>query len=76
MDEPYARIAPRVDDRAVLVAGLTGLLRLDDDLADEARCLPMPILVVAGDACRRATRSSASSSLAAGYATRAGTDQG
>ena len=46
----YREIAPRVEDWPVLVTQLTGLLKLDYDWTDEARRLPMPVLIVAGDA--------------------------
>lgn len=46
----YARLAPRVEDWPVLVTQLTGLLKLDYDWTDEVRGLPMPVLIVAGDA--------------------------
>ncbi|MGZ6343195.1 MAG: alpha/beta fold hydrolase [Candidatus Limnocylindrales bacterium] len=48
--EAYREIAPRVEDWPVLVTQLTGLLRLDYDWTEEARGLPMPVLIVVGDA--------------------------
>ena len=50
MYEIYRRIAPRVDDWPILVTQLTAMLKLDYDWADEVRKLPMPVLIVAGDA--------------------------
>ena len=50
MYEAYRQIAPRVEDWPILVTQLTGLLKLDYDWTDEVRALPMPMLVVAGDA--------------------------
>ncbi len=50
MYEVYRRIAPRVEDWSVLAAQVTGLLKLDYDWTEEVRALPMPVLVVAGDA--------------------------
>jgi pimeloyl-ACP methyl ester carboxylesterase len=46
----YREIAPRVEDWPVLATQLTGLLKLDYDWTEETRRLPMPVLVVAGDA--------------------------
>ncbi len=46
----YREIAPRVEDWPILVTQLTGLLKLDYDWTDEVRGLPMPVMVVAGDA--------------------------
>jgi pimeloyl-ACP methyl ester carboxylesterase len=48
--EVYRGIAPRVEDWPILVAQLTGLLKLDYDWSDATRGLPMPVLIVAGDA--------------------------
>jgi len=50
MYEAYREIAPRVEDWPVLVAQLTGLLKLDYDWSDEVRGLAMPVLLVVGDA--------------------------
>lgn len=48
--EAYRRIAPRVEDWPVLVDQLTTLLKIDYDWAAEVRGLPMPAMIVAGDA--------------------------
>jgi pimeloyl-ACP methyl ester carboxylesterase len=50
MYQAYRELAPRVEDWPVLVAQLTELLKLDYDWTEEARRLPMPVLIVAGDA--------------------------
>ena len=50
MYEAYRQIAPRVEDWPVLVGQLTTLLKLDYDWTDEVAALPMPVLIVAGDA--------------------------
>jgi pimeloyl-ACP methyl ester carboxylesterase len=50
MYEAYHKIAPRVEDWPVLVRQLTTLLKLDYDWTDEVATLPMPVLIVAGDA--------------------------
>ena len=50
MYEVYRQIAPRVEDWPILVAQLTSLLRLDYDWTAEVRALPMPVMIVAGDA--------------------------
>jgi pimeloyl-ACP methyl ester carboxylesterase len=50
MYEAYRKIAPRVEDWPVLVSQLTTLLKLDYDWTDEVATLPMPVLIVAGDA--------------------------
>src|SRR5512135_80720 len=50
MYEAYRQVAPRVEDWPILVTQLTGLLKRDYDWTDEVRALPMPTLVVAGDA--------------------------
>ena len=50
MYEVYREIAPRVEDWPILAAQLTGLLKLDYDWTDEVRGLPMPVLIVVGDA--------------------------
>jgi pimeloyl-ACP methyl ester carboxylesterase len=46
----YREIAPRVEDWPVLAAQLTALLKLDYDWTAEVRGLPMPVLIVVGDA--------------------------
>jgi pimeloyl-ACP methyl ester carboxylesterase len=46
----YREIAPRVEDWPILVTQLTGLLKLDYDWTAEVRGLPMPVMIVAGDA--------------------------
>jgi pimeloyl-ACP methyl ester carboxylesterase len=46
----YRRIAPRVDDWPVLVDQLTSMLKLDYDWTAEASALPMPVMLVVGDA--------------------------
>jgi pimeloyl-ACP methyl ester carboxylesterase len=50
MYEVYRRVAPRVEDWPVLVTQLTTMLKLDYDWTDEVRGLPMPVMIVAGDA--------------------------
>jgi pimeloyl-ACP methyl ester carboxylesterase len=50
MYEAYRAIAPRADDWPVLGAQLTELLKLDYDWSAEVRGLPMPVLIVVGDA--------------------------
>jgi pimeloyl-ACP methyl ester carboxylesterase len=50
MYEAYRRLAPRVEDWPILVTQLTGLLKLDYDWTDEVRGLPMPVMIVVGDA--------------------------
>jgi pimeloyl-ACP methyl ester carboxylesterase len=50
MYEAYRKVAPRVGDWPILVAQLTALLRLPYDWTDEVRALPMPVLIVTGDA--------------------------
>ena len=50
MYEVYREIAPRVEDWPILVAQVTGLVKLDYDWTDEVRGLPMPVLIVVGDA--------------------------
>ncbi len=76
--EVYRRIAPRVEDWPILVTQLTALLKLDYDWSDAVRGLPMPVLVVAGDAdgLPRVTPSSCSSCSAVASATRCGTARG
>ena len=46
----YREIAPRVDDWPILISQVAGLVKLDYDWSDEVRALPMPVLLVAGDA--------------------------
>ena len=48
--ETYRELAPRVEDWPVLVGQLTTLLKLDYDWTAEVAALPMPVLIVAGDA--------------------------
>jgi pimeloyl-ACP methyl ester carboxylesterase len=48
--ELYSRIAPRVEDWPVLLTQLGELLRRDYDWSDEVSKLPMPVMIVAGDA--------------------------
>ena len=48
--EVYREIAPRVEDWPILVAQVTGLVKLDYDWTAEVRDLPMPVMIVAGDA--------------------------
>ena len=50
MYEAYRQLAPRIEDWPVLVAQLTGLLKLDYDWSPEVVALAMPVLIVAGDA--------------------------
>jgi pimeloyl-ACP methyl ester carboxylesterase len=50
MYEVYRDVAPRLDAWQTLVTQLTTLLKLDYDWTAEARALPMPVLIVAGDA--------------------------
>jgi pimeloyl-ACP methyl ester carboxylesterase len=50
MYEVYRRIAPRVEDWQILVTQLTTMLKLDYDWSDQVRKLPMPIMIVVGDA--------------------------
>jgi pimeloyl-ACP methyl ester carboxylesterase len=50
MYENYRRVAPRVEDWPILATQLTALLKLDYDWTDEVRSLPMPMLIVVGDA--------------------------
>jgi pimeloyl-ACP methyl ester carboxylesterase len=48
--QSYREIAPRVEDWPILVDQLTALLKLDYDWTAEVKALPMPVLIVAGDA--------------------------
>ncbi len=50
MYESYRQVAPKVDDWPILVTQLTGMLKNDYDWTEEVRTLPMPVLIVAGDA--------------------------
>jgi pimeloyl-ACP methyl ester carboxylesterase len=50
MFETYKAIAPNVDDFQTLVTQLTTQLKEDYDWSDEAARLPMPVMIVAGDA--------------------------
>jgi pimeloyl-ACP methyl ester carboxylesterase len=50
MYEVYREVAPHVEDWPILVSQLTALTRLDFDWTDEVRALPMPVLMVLGDA--------------------------
>jgi pimeloyl-ACP methyl ester carboxylesterase len=48
--ETYAAIAPNVEDFQQLVTQLTTQLKVDYDYSEEARGLPMPVMLVIGDA--------------------------
>ncbi|HYM97400.1 MAG TPA: alpha/beta hydrolase [Candidatus Sulfotelmatobacter sp.] len=50
MYQDYVRIAPRKEDWPVLVTQLTTLLKVDYDWAAETARLPMPVMIVVGDA--------------------------
>ena len=50
MYEVYREIAPRVEDWPILVAQVTGLVKLDYDWSAEVHDLSMPVMVVVGDA--------------------------
>ena len=50
MYDLYARIAPRPEDWTVLLAKMGDLLRLNYDWTDAVAALPMPVLLVFGDA--------------------------
>ena len=50
MYEAYARIAPRTEDWPVLVTQLTTALKVDYDWSAEVARLPMPVMIVIGDA--------------------------
>src|SRR5437868_5162540 len=50
MYEAYARIAPRTEDWPVLVTQLTTTLKVDYDWSAEVARLPMPVMIVIGDA--------------------------
>jgi len=46
----YREIAPRVEDWPTLATQVAEMVKLDYDWTEEARNLPMPVLIVAGDA--------------------------
>jgi pimeloyl-ACP methyl ester carboxylesterase len=46
----YEKIAPRLEDWPVLITQVTTLMKIDYDWSAEVAKLPMPVLVVAGDA--------------------------
>jgi pimeloyl-ACP methyl ester carboxylesterase len=48
--ETYRQVAPRVEDWPILVTQVTELMGLDYDWSPEAARLPMPVMIVAGDA--------------------------
>ncbi|HXJ49189.1 MAG TPA: alpha/beta hydrolase [Candidatus Acidoferrum sp.] len=50
MYEAYVRIAPRKEDWPVLVTQLTTALKVDYDWSDDVARLPMPVMIVLGDA--------------------------
>jgi pimeloyl-ACP methyl ester carboxylesterase len=50
MYETYVRVAPRVEDWPVLVTQLTTALKIDYDWSADVATLPMPVMVVIGDA--------------------------
>jgi len=50
MYDAYVRIAPRKEDWPVLVTQLTTALKIDYDWSAEVAKLPMPVMIVAGDA--------------------------
>jgi pimeloyl-ACP methyl ester carboxylesterase len=50
MYEAYKQIAPRVEDWPVLVTQVAALLKVDYDWSAEVGRLPMPVMVVSGDA--------------------------
>lgn len=50
MYEEYSRIAPRVEDWPKLVTQVAALLKLDYDWSADVAKLPMPVLIVLGDA--------------------------
>ena len=50
MYESYARLAPKVEDWPVLVEQVSTLLKRDYDWSAEIPGLPMPVMLVAGDA--------------------------
>jgi pimeloyl-ACP methyl ester carboxylesterase len=50
MYEAYVKIAPRKEDWPVLVTQLTTALKIDYDWSSDVARLPMPVMIVAGDA--------------------------
>jgi pimeloyl-ACP methyl ester carboxylesterase len=50
MYDVYREVAPRIEDWDILVAQLSGLLTIDYDWTEEVRGLPMPVMLVIGDA--------------------------
>jgi pimeloyl-ACP methyl ester carboxylesterase len=48
--EAYRSVAPRVDDWPTLVEQVAELMKLDYDWSAEVGALPMPVMIVAGDA--------------------------
>ena len=50
MYEAYVQIAPRKEDCPVLVTQLTSALKVDYDWSDQVAKLPMPVMIVLGDA--------------------------
>ena len=50
MYEAYVRIAPRKEDWPVLVTQLVTALKIDYDWSADVATLPMPVMIVAGDA--------------------------
>ena len=50
MYEAYVQIAPRQEDWPVLVTQLTTALKIDYDWSAEVAKLPMPVMIVVGDA--------------------------
>lgn len=50
MYEVYSRVAPWVEDWPVLVTQLTDLIKRDYDWSAEIPALPMPVMLVVGDA--------------------------
>ena len=50
MYEVYREVAPRVEDWPILATQLTALLKLEYDWTEEVRNLPMPVMIVMGDA--------------------------
>jgi pimeloyl-ACP methyl ester carboxylesterase len=50
MYEAYAQIAPRKEDWTVLVTQVTTAMKIDYDWSADLMRLPMPVMIVAGDA--------------------------
>ena len=50
MYQTYLQIAPRIEDWPVLVTQLTTALKIDYDWSSEVAELPMPVMIVSGDA--------------------------